>query len=92
MMAGATVEDLCNCCDDRERAEWLLSAPYAVLLCEVMGIRRALMAAGFQAGLRYLEAEIQFLNRPRNPNASFEPMMIRAARGDLRCIAFGAAS
>lgn len=92
MMSIPDVEDLRACHNDRDRAEWLLSAPLAFILSEIMPIRRALMSAGFQDGLKYLEAELQFLNRPRNPDANYDPVMIRAARGDLRRIAAGAAS
>jgi hypothetical protein len=91
MTGVVSIEDLHNCRTNAERAAWLLSAPLSLLLCDVMLIRRALMASGFQGGLIYLDAEISNLNRPRNLQALFEPMAIRAARGDLRRIACGAA-
>lgn len=83
--------DIFTCRNDRERAAWLLAVPFAVLVTEAGAIRAALLEARFLAGLAYLENEILFLSRPRNPAANYEPMSIRAARGDMRRIAFGAA-
>lgn len=84
-----TIEDLHGCQSDQERAAWLLSAPFAVLLHDLEAIRAVLRACGFMAGLAYLDQEFFFLNRSRRVGATFEPMGIRAARGRMRCIALG---
>jgi hypothetical protein len=73
-----------------DRAAWLLSCPFDVLLSCEMTVRNHLRSVGFREGVAYLELELSELRRERQPDAdqSFS-MEVKAARGRMERVALG---
>jgi len=74
------VELLRDCETDRERAEWLFAVPLGVIQRDHMAIRALLQAAGFEAGVRCLDAEFATLNCRRMPDGSLPFFAIHTAQ------------
>lgn len=64
------VELLRDCETDAERAAWLFAVPLGVILRDHMAIRDLLEAAGFEAGVKCLDAELATLHCRRSADGS----------------------
>lgn len=84
-------DQLPQCRTHEERAMWLLSRPLIFLHFGQSHIRYWLRAAGFDAGIAYLDAELAQLwaDRPLRHDADITPMTICAARGQMKRVALG---
>ncbi|MCM2292278.1 hypothetical protein NAC44_08050 [Allorhizobium sp. BGMRC 0089] len=86
------IDQLYDCQSDAERADWLLRVPQAVLLRDEMAIRLALRAAGFLAGVDYLDCELSALRSVRGAKGSWRDgvcLSVGALRQHLHHIAKG---
>ncbi|MDQ0456029.1 hypothetical protein [Rhizobium paknamense] len=77
------IEQLYDCQDHAERADWLLRVPQSLLLREEMSIRLALRSAGFMAGIDYLDCELSALRSVRGEAGGWRDGVSRAVE-DVR--------
>ncbi|WP_183721186.1 hypothetical protein [Rhizobium sp. BK060] len=61
-----------------ERAEWLTRVPDGVVFRDHMDIRKVLQAAGFGAGVAYLDARLAAVNSVRLPDGALPQTRIFA--------------
>jgi hypothetical protein len=84
------VDLLADCQSHRERAEWLLQCPQAIIKDESLAIRAICQKASFLAGVSYVEAERSALSATRLPNGEHKAgirIMLTNAREGLRLAA-----
>ncbi|TCR01081.1 hypothetical protein [Neorhizobium sp. JUb45] len=90
MEALPSIHVLSDCQNERERANWLLTAPPDLLSSCEMTIRRVLKGTAFLDGLSYLDIETAAHRRDRRPDGRyFQSMQLKAARGVMYRIALG---
>ncbi|MFD1328277.1 hypothetical protein [Mycoplana ramosa] len=86
------IEELANARSDAERARWLLRCPPGYLGKYEMTIRNRLRAAGFLAGVAYLETERLVIWMPRKGDGSPSDNaleLLQGARAEMMAIAAG---
>lgn len=70
MTAALLSMDICDCCTNRERAEWLLRCPLGRLVTDEAFIRRWLQSCGFREGLSYLDTMTSVLRDERRDDGN----------------------